>query len=166
VLLSAFRFTKGLDLNARAYAEVTGIAVGWLRNEQRVFRCGCWVCEFVIEEMCGDRTPAIVQAATLTVFQLKVEKHGCLHWGKYVRYREEAPHEEFLFARNTLRKAAEKAEAEKSRVVEPIWELEVPEEAREEILDEDEDSANEALAALLLGGVEVAQEETCDVESS
>ncbi len=106
MLISAVRYTRGLDLEARVYAETTGIAMGWLADN--VFRCGCWVCEFVIERKLSGTMAQTERAVHKAFFEL-VEKSECLHWPKYLRYKD-APneHEEVALARQTLKRSDEK----------------------------------------------------------
>lgn len=137
MLISAYRYTRGLDLDARAYAEVTGIALGWLDNEKKTFRCGCWVCEFIVERSCDNHEARLVQATVVIEFEDQLDKYGCLHWYKYMRYHEEAPMPDFVLARQTLRRAATLRARGGAPVPEPIWELEVSD---EELEDEDNHS--------------------------
>ena len=166
MLISSFRYTRGLDLDARAYAEVTGIAVGWLDGKRQVFRCGCWVCEFVVEVHCGDKDPQATQAGAIVQFEEQTARYGCLHWNKYMRYREEGPTSDFLVARQTLRKAEVKAAKSngKAPVEEPIWELEVGDDE----VDFPEDPAadpSEELAFEAPADVESELEESCPDDS-
>lgn len=120
MLISAVRYTRGLELEARVYAETTGIAMGWLTDD--VFRCGCWVCEFVVEGRLADTREATEREVHKLFFVL-VEKNECLHWPKYLRYKD-APNEEVQLARQTLKRADDKS-ARLAKVVEPTpWELE------------------------------------------
>lgn len=119
MLISAVRYTRGLDLDARVYAETTGIAMGWLSDN--VFRCGCWVCEFVIERQL-EGTKEDTERAVHSSFFVLVKKHKCLHWPKYLRYRE-SPNEEVQLARQTLKRAEEKS-ARLAKEEDMPWELE------------------------------------------
>lgn len=162
MLLSAYRYTKGLDLDARAYAEVTGIVLGWI-DGNRIFRAGCWVCEFVVEQERGLHDMKTAQFGAINLFEVEVEKNGCLHWDKYMRYREEGPATDFLLARQTLRKSDERmAKAKASgRVLKeiPIWELEY-----DKATAGDEDLPEAASTEVLASETVVSVEET-DTES-
>ena len=159
MLISSFRYTRGLDLDARAYAEVTGIAVGWLFDERKIFRCGCWVCEFVVELECRGKDPLLVETATIAEFEGLLTRYGCLHWNKYLRYRdgvenpgEEGPPPDFMLARHTLRKAEERATKSSAKVEEPIWELE---DTTADLPEDPDEDPSEELAFAPLGDVEL-----------
>lgn len=153
MLISAIRYTRGLDLEARVYAETTGIAMGWLESGG-VFRCGCWVCEFVVEikqDSLKPRVRAKAEEAVKKAFAAHVKNHQCLHWNKYRRYKA-TPNEEVALARQIIKRTDDrnvrlaKAEGPQQIVEDLPWELDaraddiedLPEAALEEILESNE----------------------------
>lgn len=79
---------EGLDLLDRAYAEMSGIAVGWVaRNDS--FRCACLLCGLRHEVPRAGAQKEAVAYQGLVAFLVMVAKSRCEHWEKYLEMKRD-----------------------------------------------------------------------------
>jgi len=91
VALANDRFLAGIPILAHALLEVTGILIASVGDPPTHFRCGCWVCGFVLEQPLPETNPEEIEQALQAALRQEVVRVGCLH---YARYEEvtDSPH--------------------------------------------------------------------------
>jgi len=79
---------EGLSITDRAYAALSGIAMGWLEN-YRGFRCACLLCGIRIDRPREDCPRNLVVYETILAFLVEIGRLKCEHWGKYQDMRND-----------------------------------------------------------------------------